>query len=73
MQHLDRERAGQTLADSPRTLERWRRHGKGPRYLKVESRVIYPMPEVEAYETASLHANTVGPIADRVEDAREGA
>ena len=37
--------------------------GPGPRFLKIGGRVIYPLPEIEAVEAASLHANTIGPLA----------
>ncbi|MEO1686688.1 MAG: helix-turn-helix domain-containing protein [Pseudomonadota bacterium] len=47
---------------SPRTLEQWRWRGVGPRYLKIGGRVLYPLAEVEAYETARLHQNTSGPL-----------
>jgi hypothetical protein len=47
---------------SPRTLQGRRQQGKGPRYLKVGARVLYPLKEVEAYEAVNLHANTNGPL-----------
>lgn len=39
---------------SPRTLEKWRQTGVGPRHLRIRGRVLYPLEEVEAYEAASL-------------------
>jgi hypothetical protein len=47
---------------SPRTLEQWRWRGVGPRYLKIGGRVIYPEPEVEAFEADRLHQNTSGAL-----------
>ena len=35
---------------SPRTLERWRWAGEGPRYLKLGGRVIYRSSDIEAFE-----------------------
>ncbi|GLS88932.1 hypothetical protein GCM10010873_39060 [Cypionkella aquatica] len=35
---------------SPRTLERWRWIGDGPRFLKIGGRVIYRIEDVEAFE-----------------------
>ena len=35
---------------SPKTLQRWRSEGTGPRYLKLSKRVVYPVDEIEAYE-----------------------
>jgi predicted site-specific integrase-resolvase len=41
---------------SPRTLERWRWIGDGPRFLKIGGRVIYRIEDVEAFERAALSA-----------------
>ena len=35
---------------SPRTLERWRWLGQGPRYLKIGGRVVYRIVDIEAFE-----------------------
>lgn len=34
---------------SPRTLERWRRQGKGPAYTKVGKFVVYTEEAIAAY------------------------
>ena len=68
-QYLDQKELAARWRMSPRTLEQWRWQGRGPRFLKIEGRVIYPLPEIEAVEAASLHASTNGPIAGR----RKGA
>lgn len=39
---------------SPRTLERWRWLGQGPRFLKVGGRVLYRLEDIEAYEAEQL-------------------
>lgn len=39
---------------SGRTLEKWRQEGRGPRYLRVGGRVLYPAAEVAAFEAAGL-------------------
>src|SRR4051812_48851697 len=62
MQALDQKDLAKRWLISPRTLEQWRWQGRGPRYLKIGGRVIYPLAEVEAFEAANLHMNTVGPI-----------
>jgi hypothetical protein len=62
MEHLDQKRLAKRWLISERTLEQWRWKGRGPRYLKIGRRVIYPLTEVEACEAASLHANTFGPL-----------
>lgn len=43
---------------SPRTLERWRWIGKGPRFLKIGGRVIYRLDEVEAFELRQTRSST---------------
>jgi len=45
----------------PRTLQRWRQEGKGPRFMKLGGRagsVRYPLTEVEKYETENLYRST---------------
>jgi hypothetical protein len=39
------------------TLIRWRSLNKGPAYLRINGRVLYPLAEVEQYEKA----NTITP------------
>jgi predicted DNA-binding transcriptional regulator AlpA len=43
---------------SPKTLQRWRSEGRGPRYLKLSKRVVYPMVEIRAFESNALYAST---------------
>jgi hypothetical protein len=43
---------------SPRTLERWRWIGHGPKFLKLGGRVVYRMQDVEAYEAEQLRSST---------------
>ena len=43
---------------SPKTLQRWRCEGRGPRYLKLSKRVTYLMEDVLAYEMESMHTAT---------------
>jgi hypothetical protein len=40
---------------SPRTLERWRWLGQGPRYLKVGGRVVYRLEDIIEFEEQRLH------------------
>jgi len=35
---------------SPRTLERWRYDGDGPAYLKLGSRIVYRLEDIETHE-----------------------
>lgn len=44
----------------PNTLGVWRHVGKGPKFVKVGSKVLYRMEEVKAYEEKHLQRSTVG-------------
>jgi hypothetical protein len=56
--HLNQVQLARRWCLSPRTLERWRWHDQGPRYLKVGGRVVYRMEDVEAFEAASARLPT---------------
>ena len=43
---------------SPKTLQRWRTEGRGPKYLKLSKRVTYPLEAVTEFEHAALHVST---------------
>jgi hypothetical protein len=51
---------------SPRTLEQWRWQGKGPKYLKIGSKVVYRLEDVEAFESEHLQLNTTGSVGVRL-------
>jgi hypothetical protein len=70
MRHLDQKSLAERWLVSPRTLEQWRWQGRGPRYLKIGGRVIYRLPDIEAFESRNLHANTHGPINEGTDDRR---
>lgn len=38
---------------SRRTLQRWRREGLGPDYLRLGRRIVYPVDAILAHEQAS--------------------
>jgi hypothetical protein len=48
---------------SHRTLERWRSHGDGPPFLKLNGRCLYRMEDIEQFEQARLKASTSGSSA----------
>ena len=37
-----------------RTLDNWRWRGEGPKYLKIGSRVVYRLEDIETYELDQL-------------------
>jgi predicted site-specific integrase-resolvase len=43
---------------SPRTLERWRWIGQGPKFLKLGGRVVYRAQDIENYEAEQLRSST---------------
>lgn len=43
---------------APKTLDRWRQRGVGPRFLKIGGRVIYRKEDIEAYETENVRKAT---------------
>ena len=45
---------------SPRTLERWRFTGEGPRFIKLGGRVIYRLEDIEAFEARQIRQVTPG-------------
>lgn len=48
---------------SPKTLQRWRTEGRGPKYLKLSKRVTYPLEAVTEYERCALHVSTSERVA----------
>lgn len=62
IKHLNQAELSRRWNISPRTLERWRWLGQGPRYVKLGGRVLYRVEDIEAYELQQLHQSTLGPI-----------
>jgi hypothetical protein len=56
--HLHQVELARRWKLSPRTLERWRWLGQGPRYCKIGGRVVYRLEDVEAHEAESLRTST---------------
>jgi hypothetical protein len=67
MQHLDQKHLAERWLISPRTLEQWRWQGRGPRYLKIGGRVVYRLADIEAFESARVHCNTIGTVDHGIE------
>ena len=58
VRHLSQLDLARRWAISPRTLERWRWTGEGPRFLKLNGRIVYREADVEAFEAPRLHDDT---------------
>ncbi len=48
--------AGDNL--SPRTLDKWRTQGRGPRWVKIGSKVLYERADLDAYREACRRRST---------------
>ena len=58
IKHLSQSELVERWGVSPRTLERWRWLGFGPRYIKVGGRVVYRVDEIEAFEERQTRQST---------------
>ncbi|MCC2654269.1 MAG: hypothetical protein K0Q60_4435 [Microvirga sp.] len=56
--HLNQIELARRWKLSPRTLERWRWLGQGPRFMKLGGRVAYRLEDVEAFEAEQLRQIT---------------
>lgn len=50
------ERYGGRL--SVRTLNNWRSQGKGPRFMRLEGKILYAVEELERWEQESTYSST---------------
>ncbi len=58
--HLTQAEVARRWCLSPRTLERWRWLGQGPRFLKIGGRVAYRLEDIEAFEAAQIRTISSG-------------
>ena len=58
MPHLNQVQLSRRWGLSPRTLEKWRWRGKGPRFLKLEGKVAYRLEDVIIYEAGQMRDRT---------------
>jgi hypothetical protein len=56
--NLDTHAAAEVLSVSPRTLQRWRQEGRGPRFAKLGGAVRYPLTELERFAAESMRDST---------------
>lgn len=54
------EEAAERLRVSKNTLSNWRVQGRGPKFIKLGRKILYPLPELEAFEREHLQSNTTG-------------
>ena len=56
--HFNQRNLAKRWNVSEATLERWRREGIGPRFLKLQGRVLYRLVDIEAFEDSCLSIST---------------
>ena len=56
--HLTPKETADRLRTVKGTLANWRVQGKGPKFVKIGRKVLYPTAEVMAYEKRQLRENT---------------
>lgn len=56
--HLNVYELGKRWSLAPKTLDRWRQRGVGPRFLKIGGHIIYRLSDAEAYEDVRLRQMT---------------
>jgi predicted site-specific integrase-resolvase len=56
--YLTAKEVAERLRVSPGTLSNWRVQGAGPDFMKMGSKVLYPLTKVESWERACLRSNT---------------
>ena len=56
--HLSQTELANRWRMSPRTLERWRFTGEGPRFMKIGGRVVYRLEDIESFERQTLQSAT---------------
>jgi hypothetical protein len=66
VKHLNQVELSRRWSLSPRTLERWRWLGEGPRFLKIGGRVVYRLEDIEAYEAEQMRDSTAATEAPAV-------
>jgi DNA-binding transcriptional MerR regulator len=70
IQHFNQVELARRWRLSPRTLERWRRRGTGPAFLKVGGRVVYRLADIEVYEAGQRRATGMAKVAPQAAPLR---
>lgn len=59
--HLNQRQLASRWDLSEASLERWRTEGLGPKFLKLQGRVLYRLVDIEKFEDDSLRSSTSKP------------
>ena len=57
-QRYDNNAAAEYIGLAPQTLNRWRGEGRGPRFMKLGSRVVYDQADLDEWLAANRHQST---------------
>lgn len=60
--HINQRQLASRWDLSEATLERWRTEGIGPKFLKLQGRVLYRLIDIEKFEDDSLRSSTSKPV-----------
>jgi hypothetical protein len=52
------EQAAPLIVSTPGTMARWRRTGKGPRFIRVGKKIAYRRSDLEAWLDGQTYSNT---------------
>lgn len=66
VRHLNQRQLAERWSVSEASLERWRSQGVGPKYLKLQGRVLYRLSDIESYEEVCLHTSTGSHSVERL-------
>lgn len=61
IKHINQRQLASRWDLSEATLERWRTEGIGPKFLKIQGRVLYRLIDIEKFEDDSLRSSTRRP------------
>jgi hypothetical protein len=59
--HINQRQLASRWDLSEASLERWRTEGIGPKFLKLQGRVLYRLVDIEKFEEDSLRSSTSKP------------
>lgn len=54
--------AGYLLGLSPKTLQNWRALGRGPRYIRHGSQIVYLKRDIDDYRASVINASSGGAL-----------
>lgn len=62
IRHLTQFELARRWSMSPRSLERWRWTGVGPRFVKLQGRILYRVVDIEEFEAERLRSGPRGVV-----------